>query len=78
MHDVQIISAIERILCETAKHMIDGTCIGTDMAIYTYVIDVLAPENVSIIHQSINFETEIGKDREHLSKLLNIATDTHP
>lgn len=78
LHDVHDVSDRERILCEEAKRMIDGTCIGTARAIYTYGIDVLAPENAAIIQQTINFETEIGKDREHLSKLLRIATETHP
>lgn len=78
LHDINDTSDRERILIEEAKHMIDGTFIATARAIYHYGIDVLAPENAHIIQMTINFETDIGKDKANLDRLLKTATNEHP
>ncbi|EGR31141.1 pre-mRNA splicing factor, putative [Ichthyophthirius multifiliis] len=68
----------ERVFTEEAQSMIQRTCINTARAIYEYGIDVLFPENLTIIQKTIDFEKNIGKSKDNLNKQLQSATQQHP
>lgn len=78
LHNVFDKSDKERIIKEEAKNMIDGTCIGTGRAIYEFGIEALRPENMQLIQCTIEFEKNVGRDKDNLKRLYELSTTEHP